>query len=39
MLAVRQRYRIGQLQGGFKLSAVDRSVRTINKTGAAKGIM
>ena len=38
-LAVRQHYRIGQLQGGFKPSAVDRSVRTINKTGAAKGIM
>ena len=31
--------RIGQLQGGVKPSAVDRSVRTINKTGAAKGIM
>ena len=39
MLAVRQHYRIGQLQGGFKPSAVDRFVRTINKTGAAKGIM
>ena len=38
-LAVRQHYRIGQLQGGFKPSAVDRSVRTIKKTGAAKGIM
>ena len=38
-LAVRQHYRIGQLQGGFQPSAVDRSVRTINKTGAAKGIM
>ena len=38
-LAVRQHYRIGQLQGGFKPYAVDRSVRTINKTGAAKGIM
>ena len=25
--------------GGFKPSTVDRSVRTINKTGAAKGIM
>ena len=37
--AVQQHYRIGQLQGGFKPSAVDRSVRTINKTGAAKGIM
>ena len=37
-LAVRQHYRIGQLQGGFNPSAVDRSVRTINKTGAAKGI-
>ena len=38
-LAVRQNYRIGQLQDGFKPSAVDRSVRTINKTGAAKDIM
>ena len=38
-LAVRQHYRIGQFQGGFKPSAVDRSVRTINKTGAVKGIM
>ena len=38
-LAVRQHYRIGQLQGGFKPSVVDHSVRTINKTGAAKGIM
>ena len=37
-LAVWQHYRIGQLQGGLKPSAVDRSVRTINKTGAAKGI-
>ena len=25
--------------GGFKPSTVDRSVRTLNKTGAAKGIM
>ena len=32
-------YRIGQLQGEFKPSAVDHSVRTINKLGAAKGIM
>ena len=38
-LAVQQHYHIGQLQGGFKPSAVDRSVQTINKTGAAKGIM
>ena len=38
-LVVRQHCRIGQLQGGFKPSAVARSVRTINKTGAAKGIM
>ena len=38
-LAVRQHYRIGQLQGGFKPSAVDHSVQTINKSGAAKGIM
>ena len=38
-VAVRQHYRIGQLQGGFKPSAVDCSVWTINKTGAAKGIM
>ena len=27
------------MKGGFKPSAVDRSVWTINKTGAAKGIM
>ena len=27
------------MTGGFKPSAVDRSVWTINKTGAAKGIM
>ena len=38
-LAVRQHYRVGQLQGGFKPSAVDRSVQTVNKTGAPKGIM
>ena len=38
-LAVWQHYRIGQLQGGFKPSAVDHSVRTINKTGAAKCTM